>query len=215
MKPRRRDERAQARDEVLGREHHGVRPVAPRPLEAINDLPVVTKREAVERQRRPRHVPQYVLESLSVAAVDRDLRVHVHTAVLCERSRLLAHGAHRLHELQRLLPRALAEELHIARRRRDTRRQHRLIMGELRGLVPNAVERATVREEHLLDARVRPPRHLLDLRERGRAERVELERAGTGTHIHAIEKQGVRVDVEAIGLPLQGVRAKSWIISIR
>jgi hypothetical protein len=83
-----------------------------------------------------------MLETLPIAAVDRDLRVHVHTTVLCERARVWAHRAHRLHELQRPLPHALAEELHVAGRRRVARRQHRLIVRELRELVADAVERA-------------------------------------------------------------------------
>ncbi len=46
------------------------------------------KREPVERQRRARHVAQNVLESLPIATIYRDLRVHVHAAELRERARL-------------------------------------------------------------------------------------------------------------------------------
>ena len=57
-------------------------------LEAIDDPPVITKQQPVKRERRPRHVTKDVLESLSVAAVYRDLRMHVHATELCERARL-------------------------------------------------------------------------------------------------------------------------------
>ena len=45
--------------------------------------------------------------------------------------------------------------------------------------------------------RVRPLRDLLYLFERGHAERVKRERADGITHVDAIEKQRVRMDVEA------------------
>jgi len=61
---------------------------------------------------------------------------------------------------------ALAEQLYVARRRRVTRREHRLIVRELRGLIADAVERAAVRPQDALDARVRPLRNLLHLFER-------------------------------------------------
>jgi len=138
-----------------------------------------------------------VLEPLPIAAVHCDLRVHVHATVLRERTRLLAKRAHRLHELERSLPRALTEELYVGGRRRVTRGEHRLIARELRRLVADAVERATVREQDLLDPRVRPPRHLLHLLECGCAEPVKRERARRVAHIDAIEKQRVRVDVES------------------
>ena len=69
------------------------------------------QREPVERERRPRHVAEDMLETLPIAAVDRDLRVHVHAAVLRERARVWAHRAHRLHELQRLSTGVVAEQL--------------------------------------------------------------------------------------------------------
>jgi len=92
---------------------------------------------------------------------------------------------------------ALAEQQYLARRRRVTRREHRLIVRELRGLIADAVERAAVRTQDGLDARVRPLRNLLHLFERGRTERLERERAAPSAHVDAIEGQRVRVDVEA------------------
>ena len=91
----------------------------------------------------------------------------------------------------------VAEQLYVRRGRRETRGEGRLIVRELRRLIAESVERTAVRQQDLHDARVRPLGDLLYLFERGHAERVKRERADGITHVDAIEKQRVRMDVEA------------------
>jgi len=194
MKARWRHERAQPRDEILRREHDRVGAVAPRFLEAVDDVsvcallePVERERqtrhvaqhvlEPVERERRTRHVAQHVLEALAVTPVKRDLSVDVDAADLSERAVDRAHGAHGLHELERALAGGVADELHVSGRGRVAGGKYRLIVRQLSRLVAEAVERAAVRAQHANNARVRPRGNLLHLLERRRAERVKRERA--------------------------------------
>ena len=150
-----------------------MRPVAPRLLEAVDDVPVTTLLEPVERERRTRHVAQYVLEALVVTAVERDLGVDVDASDLSERVLDWPHGAHGLHELERTLTRGVAEQLQVGGGGRVTRGEHGLIMREFRWLVGEAVERATVGSEHASDARVCPRGDLLHLLEpRARCARL-------------------------------------------
>lgn len=73
---------------------------------------MVAQREPVERQRRPRHVAQDVLESLPITAVDRDLRVHHVLGVLGSLRSLCARS-----------PRGVRRRTPRARAPRDARRR--------------------------------------------------------------------------------------------
>ena len=73
-------------------------------------LPVVTKREPIERERPLRHGAKDMLEALSTPALDGDLGVDTDAAVLGERACLGTNGAHGLHELERALTGRVAEK---------------------------------------------------------------------------------------------------------
>gem|GEM_PF-4174394 len=168
-----------------------LRAMAPaRLLEAVDNVPQGARRfasarhdramlEPIERERRTRHVAQYVLEALAVTTVERDLGVDIDASDLSERALDGMYGAHGLHELERTLTSGVAEELQVSsrgrldlrahrapnrrlgvrsemRRGRVAGRQHGLVVRELRRLVAEAVERATVRAQHASEARVRP-----------------------------------------------------------
>ena len=80
VKPRRRDEGAEACEKIEGVENDRARPVFPGGLEAVANSAVLTNVESVLCERRPGHVTAEALESLAVAAVDRDLGVDVDAA---------------------------------------------------------------------------------------------------------------------------------------
>ena len=60
----------------------------PKELVATLLRAMFAQRQSIERERRPRHVAQDMLESLPIAAVYRHLRVHVDAAELGESARL-------------------------------------------------------------------------------------------------------------------------------
>ena len=66
--------------ENRGVENDRARPVFPGGLEAVANSAVLTNVESVLCERRPGHVTAEALESLAVAAVDRDLGVDVDAA---------------------------------------------------------------------------------------------------------------------------------------
>src|SRR5690606_41949685 len=65
------------RDEVEGVEQDGVGAVLPGRLEREPDAAVVMEREALLGERRPGEVAAEPLEARAIAAVERDLRMHV------------------------------------------------------------------------------------------------------------------------------------------
>jgi len=82
VKPRRRHEGAEPRDEVERVEQDGVGAVIPRGLEAEADAAIGVELEALLVERRPRDVAAGPLEALAVAAVRHDLGVDIHPADL-------------------------------------------------------------------------------------------------------------------------------------
>lgn len=75
-----------------------LRAVAPRFLEAVDDLPVVAQLEPLRRKWRTRNVPEDALEARTVAAVHDHFRVDVHAADLGERALGRTHRAHGLRQ---------------------------------------------------------------------------------------------------------------------
>ena len=111
--------RARTRKQVVGRQHHSSRPVAPRLTKRILHTAVVSLREPLERNRWTRYIAAKSLQSLAITPVHRNPRVDVHAPNLRHERRCQApfRGPNRLHELLRPLTRTLAEEAHILRRR--------------------------------------------------------------------------------------------------
>jgi len=69
--PRRRDERGDAREQLVGGADEEERP-APRPLHPVDEPTVGPLRQTVERERRPHGVAAEPLEPLAVVLVDAD-----------------------------------------------------------------------------------------------------------------------------------------------
>ena len=114
VEPRRRDESAEAREKIQRVENDRARPVFPGGLEAVANSAVLTNVESVLGERRPGHVTAEALESLAVAAVDRDLGVDVDAADFGDR--VVRGGATResgTDEFRGLVSRGLSEELEV------------------------------------------------------------------------------------------------------
>ncbi len=113
VKPRRRDEGAEPRDEVEGVEQDGVGAVFPRGLEGEADAPIGVELEALLVERGSGDVAAEPLEALSVAAVDDDLGVDIYPTHLGERFAGRGDEAHGVDELGGLVSWRRAEELHV------------------------------------------------------------------------------------------------------
>ena len=195
VKPRRRDEGAEPRDEVEGVEQDGVGAVFPRGLEGEADAPVAVKLEAVLVERRTGDVAAEPLEALAVAAVDDDLGVDIDPAHLGEGFAGRGDEAHGADEPFGLRAGRRAEELHVSGRRGVAGREDGLLVDERVALVARAFERAAVPLEHDEQPGVGPRGDLRDLVAARRRQRVEDKRALRIAHVHAIERQRVEVDI--------------------
>ena len=140
VKPWRRDEGAEPRDEVEGVEQDGVGAVFPRGLEGEADAAVAVKLEAVLVERRSRDVAAEPLEALSVAAVHHDLGVDVDPADLIECFAGRGDDAHGVYELGGLRAGHRAQELHVPGGRGVAGREHGLLVDERVALVARAFE---------------------------------------------------------------------------
>jgi len=197
VKARRRDDRSDAAEQIVGLEQDRDGAVAPGLLQAVAELAARELLQAFLRDRRPAEVAAEPLEPGAVARADGDGGMDVEPRYLAHR--LVGAREERVDDAEQGAACAVTGEREASGGGCVAGGEHGLVVGQ-RVVLGGAFEGAAVLLEDLLHAASGAAGHVLHVGAGGCGERVERERAlRSVAHVHAVEGEGVYVDVEPEG----------------